>query len=122
MPGFSDLERHILDELQAGNSLLKAVLEKVCEMKTEECRRACAQHMAHVPAGAPFKPAFGLSRDFDFAGCPSFAPHSPALTWEPSHTPSSSRPEPPRRRRSGGTCFPHSRENSAGCPSFSRPP
>lgn len=46
---FTELERQVLDEFRAGNSLLKAVLEKFCEMKTEECRRACVQAMAHVP-------------------------------------------------------------------------
>ena len=28
---------------------LKAVTEKFCEMKADECRRACVQAMAHVP-------------------------------------------------------------------------
>jgi hypothetical protein len=49
MTGFSELERHVLGELQAGNGLLKAVREKFCEMKADEYRRACAQNMAHVP-------------------------------------------------------------------------
>lgn len=40
------------DEFRAGECLLKAVLEKFCEMKAEECRRACAQAMAHVPREA----------------------------------------------------------------------
>lgn len=46
---FTDLEQHVLDEFRAGDSLLKAVLEKFCEMKADECRRACVQAMAHVP-------------------------------------------------------------------------
>ena len=46
---FSDLERHVLNEFRASDGLLKAVLEKFCELKADECRRACAQAMAHVP-------------------------------------------------------------------------
>lgn len=46
---FTELERHVLEEFRAGDSLLKAVLEKFCEIKATECRRACVQAMAHVP-------------------------------------------------------------------------
>lgn len=49
MDGFSDLERHVLEEFKASDGLLKTVLEKFCEMKADECRRACVQAMAHVP-------------------------------------------------------------------------
>lgn len=49
MMEFTELERQVLDEFRAGGSLLKAVLEKFCEMKADECRRACVQAMAHVP-------------------------------------------------------------------------
>ena len=35
---FTELERQILDEFWAGDSLLKGVLEKFCEMKADECR------------------------------------------------------------------------------------
>jgi len=45
---FTELERQVLEELK-DSTHLKAVLEKFCEMKAEECRRACAQAMAHVP-------------------------------------------------------------------------
>lgn len=54
---FSELERHILDELRVRDDLLTAVLEKFCEMKADECRRACAglPEDAGLPAatGAP---------------------------------------------------------------------
>ena len=49
MMEFTELERQILEEFRAGDGLLKAVLEKFCEMKAEECLRACVQAMAHVP-------------------------------------------------------------------------
>jgi len=49
MDGFSDLDRHVLQEFKESFGHLKAVLEKFCEMKTDECRRACVQAMAHVP-------------------------------------------------------------------------
>jgi len=49
MDGFTDLERQILDEFCASEVLLKSVLERFCEMKADECRRACVQAMAHVP-------------------------------------------------------------------------
>jgi hypothetical protein len=49
MMEFTELERQVLGAFRAGDSLLKAVLEKFCEMKAEECRRACVQAMAHVP-------------------------------------------------------------------------
>jgi len=45
----TELERQVLAEFCAGDSLLKAVLAKFCEMKADECRRACVQAMAHVP-------------------------------------------------------------------------
>jgi hypothetical protein len=48
MMDFSDLERHVLEDLKASTHL-KAVLEKFCELKADECRRACARAMAHVP-------------------------------------------------------------------------
>ena len=46
---FTELERHVLDEFRASDGLLTSVLEKFCEMKADECRRACVQAMAHVP-------------------------------------------------------------------------
>jgi len=46
---FTELERHVLNEFRASESLLKTVLEKFCEMKADECRTACTQAMAHVP-------------------------------------------------------------------------
>lgn len=46
---FTELELQVLEEFRAGDSLSRAVLEKFCEMKAEECRRACVQAMAHVP-------------------------------------------------------------------------
>jgi hypothetical protein len=46
---FTELERQVLNEFRASESLLKTVLEKYCEMKADECRRACVQAMAHVP-------------------------------------------------------------------------
>lgn len=49
MREFTELGRQVLEEFRAGDSLLKAVLEKFCEMKAEECRRACVQAMAYVP-------------------------------------------------------------------------
>jgi hypothetical protein len=48
MMDFPDLERQVLEDLK-DSTHLKAVLEKFCEMKAEECRRACARNMAHVP-------------------------------------------------------------------------
>ena len=48
MMDFSDLERQVLEDLK-DSTHLKAVLEKFCEMKADECRRACTQAMAHVP-------------------------------------------------------------------------
>ena len=49
MTGFSDNERYVLTECQQGNSLLKAVLAKFCEMKADEYRRSCTQRMSIVP-------------------------------------------------------------------------
>lgn len=48
MMDFTDLERQVLEDLK-DSTHLKGVLEKFCELKAEECRRACAQAMAHVP-------------------------------------------------------------------------
>ena len=48
MMDFSDLEREVLEDLK-GSTHLKAVLEKFCELKADEYRRACARNMAHVP-------------------------------------------------------------------------
>ncbi len=48
MMDFSDLERQVLEDLK-GSTHLMAVLEKFCELKADECRRACTQRMAHVP-------------------------------------------------------------------------
>jgi hypothetical protein len=48
MMDFTDLERQVLEDLK-NSTHLKAVLEKFCELKAEECRRACTQRMAHVP-------------------------------------------------------------------------
>ena len=42
MMDFSDLERQVLEDLK-DSTHLKAVLEKFCEMKADECRRACTQ-------------------------------------------------------------------------------
>jgi len=41
MMDFSDLERQVLTDLK-DSTHLKAVLEKFCEMKADECRRARA--------------------------------------------------------------------------------
>jgi hypothetical protein len=49
MMEFTELERQIMEEFRGGDGLLKSVLEKFCEIKAEECRRACVQAMAHVP-------------------------------------------------------------------------
>ena len=49
MTGFSDSERCVLNDFQEGNSPLKAVLAKFCELKADECRRSCTQRMSHVP-------------------------------------------------------------------------
>ena len=49
MGGFSDLDRHVLQEFKESFGHLRAVLEKFCELKADECRHACAQAMAHVP-------------------------------------------------------------------------
>ena len=48
MMDFSDLERQVLEDLK-DSTHLKSVLEKFCELKADECRRACTQRMAHVP-------------------------------------------------------------------------
>jgi hypothetical protein len=48
MMDFSDLERQVLEDLR-DSTHLKAVLDKFCDMKADECRRACTQRMAHVP-------------------------------------------------------------------------
>ena len=49
MDGFSDLERHVLEQFKSDTGYLKAALQKFCELKADECRRACTQRMAHVP-------------------------------------------------------------------------
>ncbi|HEY4901375.1 MAG TPA: hypothetical protein VIH91_11210 [Terriglobales bacterium] len=48
MMDFTDLNRQVLEELK-DSTHLKGVLEKFCEMKADECRRACVKAMAHVP-------------------------------------------------------------------------
>jgi len=49
MTGFSDGERYVLNDFQEGNSPLKAVLAKFCELKADEYRRSCTQRMSMVP-------------------------------------------------------------------------
>ena len=53
MTGFSDGERYVLNGFQEGNSPLKAVLAKFCELKSEEYRRSCTQRMSIVPSAQP---------------------------------------------------------------------
>jgi len=49
MTGFTETERYILQQFRDSNAPIKDVLAKFCELKGEECRRACVQQMAHVP-------------------------------------------------------------------------
>lgn len=49
MSEFSDLERYALQEFKADQGYLKIALQKFCELKADEYRRACTQAMAHVP-------------------------------------------------------------------------
>jgi hypothetical protein len=49
MTGLSDNERYVLNEFQEGNSPLKAVLAKFCDLRADEYRRRCTQRMSIVP-------------------------------------------------------------------------
>jgi hypothetical protein len=49
MTGFTDSERHFLQQFKDGNAPFKSVLAKFCELKADEYRRSCTQRMAHIP-------------------------------------------------------------------------
>ena len=52
MMDFTDLERQVLEELK-DSTHLKAVLEKFCELKGEECRRARVRSTWLTSRGSP---------------------------------------------------------------------
>ena len=50
MTGFTEGERHILNEVKERHSNpFREVLAKFCELKADEYRRSCTQRMSFVP-------------------------------------------------------------------------